>query len=128
MSFLAIGAAVGTAIQPWLGEWVTVTIATAIVQGMKTQLNPDEMKQVLKRATNVAEEKQPETNGLFFRCQRDGRNGVTQFLGKFFQTGEVLRELQKPLQDDGKPMVEVLVKAFEPVQQRDSKTLDGGLC
>lgn len=78
MSLIGI---VGTAIAPWLGEWVTVAIAGAIVKGIRNQFDPDEMKRVLKNATAAAEAAQSETGGLFFRCKKGGRNGVTKFLG-----------------------------------------------
>jgi hypothetical protein len=104
---------VGTAITPWLGEWATVAVAGAIVKGIRGQFDSSEMERVLKQAVTAAEEAQPETGGLFFRCHRDGRNGVKKFLEQFFQSGEVLKELQKPLQDSWKPDVDILVVAFE---------------
>jgi NACHT domain/HEAT repeats len=104
---------IGSAIAPWLGEWATVAVAGSIMKGVRGQFDSNEMERVLKRATAAAEAAQPETGGLFFRCDRDGRNGVKKFLEQFFQSGEVLKELQKPLQDSGKPDVNILVAAFE---------------
>jgi HEAT repeat protein len=109
MSLVGIGAAIA----PWLGEWATVAVAGAIVKGVRGQFDSNDMERVLKWATEAAEAAQPETGGLFFRCHRDGRNGVKKFLEQFFQSGEVLKELQRPLQDSGKPDVDILVAAFE---------------
>jgi hypothetical protein len=106
-------AGIGAAIAPWLGEWATVAVAGAIMKGVRGQFDSNEMEQVLKRATAAAEAAQPKTGGLFFSCHRDGRNGVKKFLEQFFQSGEVLKELRKPLQDSGKPDVDILVAAFE---------------
>jgi HEAT repeat protein len=111
--YMSLVGIVGTAITPWLGEWATVAVAGAIVKGIRGQLDSSEMERVLKQAITAAEEAQPETGGLFFRCHRDGRNGVKKFLEQFFQSGEVLKELQKPLQDSWKPDVDILVVAFE---------------
>lgn len=94
----------------WLAEWGTVTVAGAILQGVQTQLQPDEMKQVLKSATQAAQQK---AHRLFYACPPDGRKGVKSFLEQFFQSGEIRAELQKPLQDRGKPSVDMLVAAFE---------------
>ena len=80
MSLIGIGTAIINEIAPWLGEWVTVSIAGSIVKGIRNQFDPDEMKKVLKTATAAAEAAQPETGGLFFRCQKGGRNGITKFL------------------------------------------------
>jgi NACHT domain len=117
MSLLGLGAVVGNAITPWLGEWVTVAIAGLIVKGIRNQFDPDEMKRVLKEATAAAEAGQPETGGLFFRCQKGGRNGVTKFLGEFFQSSEVLKELKKPLEECGKPDIDILVAALTQMAQ-----------
>jgi hypothetical protein len=106
-------AGIGAAIAPWLGEWATVTVAGAIMKGVRGQIDSNELERVLKRATEAAEVAPPETGGLFFCCHRDGRKGVKKFLEQFFQSGEVLKELQKPLQDSGKPDVDILVAAFE---------------
>jgi NACHT domain len=93
--------------------WATVAVAGAIVKGIRGQFDSSEMDQVLKQSIAAAEAAQPETGGLFFGCDRGGPNGVKKFLEQFFQSGEVLKELQKPLQDSGKPDVDILVAAFE---------------
>jgi HEAT repeat protein len=104
---------IGGVFAPWLGEWVTVTVAGAISKGVKNQFSSSEIEKALKQATVAAEAAQPETGGLFFRCHLDGRNGIHKFLERFFHSNEVLKELQKPLLDCGKPDVDILVAAFE---------------
>jgi hypothetical protein len=94
---------------PWLAEWVTVTIAGAVLQGVQTQIQPDEMQRALKAATQAA---QQQARALFDACPQGGPQGVRKFLEEFFQTIEVRTELQKPLQERGQPDVEVLVAAF----------------
>ena len=113
MDPFSVVAAIGTAIQPWVGEWATVAVATTVVKGMKGQFSPDDMTQILKRSTEAAEGSQSGGGGLFSGCDWQAPKGAKKFLGQFFQTGEVLKELQKPLQDAGQPSVEILVEAFE---------------
>jgi HEAT repeat protein len=76
-----------------------------------SRLNPDEMVVLLQQAEVAADTAQPELGGLFRRIDRDGATGYHKFL-KFFQSGEVLTELQKPLKDGGNPDVNILVEAF----------------
>jgi HEAT repeat protein len=80
----------------------------AILAEVKSRLNPDEMISILEKAEVAADATQPE---LFRRIDRNGANGYQKFL-KFFQSGEVLRELEKPLKDRGKPDVNILLEAF----------------
>lgn len=37
---LSTAIAIGTAAAPWLGEWVTVEIAGALLTGIRTTMNP----------------------------------------------------------------------------------------
>jgi HEAT repeat protein len=110
MSLIGI---VGTAIAPWLGEWAIVGVAGKLVEGAVKHFKPDDMTLLLRQAISAAEAAQPKTGALFDRCHYDGYKGVKQFLEQFFQSGEVLKELQKPLQDKGKPDLDILVVAFE---------------
>jgi hypothetical protein len=48
----------------------------------------------------------------------DGRNGIHKFLEQFFHSNEVLKELQKPLLDCGKPDVDILVAALFPLNEQ----------
>ncbi len=83
----------------------------AVVAEANSRLNPDEIVSILQQAEVVADTTQPKLGGLFRRIDRDGANGYQKFL-KFFESVEVKRELQKPLQDRGKPDVNILVVAF----------------
>jgi HEAT repeat protein len=104
---------IGTAIAPWLGEWATVAVAGAIIKGLQSQFDSSKIQQVLQEAILKAEREQPTTGGLFFKCHSDGPKGFKKFLEQFFQSGEVLEQLQKPLQSDCKPSLDILVLAFE---------------
>jgi predicted NACHT family NTPase len=92
------------------GKLVTTEVTKAAVVGIKSQLQPDKMALMLKEAIESAQAAQPETGGIFFRCQS---KAAKEFLEQFFKSSEVVKELQKPLQDDGKPDVAVLVEAFD---------------
>ena len=83
-------------------------VFNALWDEANTLLNPDEMVSALQQAEVAADAAQPELGGLFRRIDRDGANGERKFL-KFFQSGEVLKELQKP----EKPNVNILVEAFK---------------
>jgi predicted NACHT family NTPase len=109
-SFWIVDIMVGALIGVWAGEWVTVEVCKGLLGGIISQLRPDEMQQVLKQASIAAKQ---EAGSLFARCEASGLNGTQAFLRQFVQSGEVARELQKPLQDGGKPSVEILVGVFE---------------
>jgi hypothetical protein len=112
MSLVVLGTAIST-IAPWLGEWAIVGIAGKLGEGAVKRFKPDEMALLLKQAIATAEAAQPPTGALFDRCHYDGYKGVKKFLEQFFLSGEVLKELQKPLQDKGKPDLDILITAFK---------------
>jgi HEAT repeat protein len=101
-----------------LGKLAMTEAAKAAVAGVKNQLHPDKMELILKNAIESAETAQPETGGIFFRCQS---KVAKEFLEQFFKSTEVVTQLQKPLQDDGKPDVAVLVVAFDRSAQQHSE-------
>jgi HEAT repeat protein len=103
-------------VSAWLGEWATVAIAGKVLQGVGAKLNPDEVQRALNEATRTASDE----HKLFYRCAPDGRKGVARFLEDFFQ-GKGLVELQKPLNYQGEPDVDFLVKAFEQVASSHSE-------
>ena len=90
-----------------LGKLVMTEAAKAVVAGVKNQLHPDKMEQIIKKAIASAQATESEnspTSGLFHGFQPKAGQ---EFLEKFLRSGEVVKELQKPLQDDGKPDVYV---------------------
>jgi HEAT repeat protein len=94
------------------GKLVTTEVTKAAVAGIKRQLQPDEMAVVLQKSiesAKAAEAVHSPTSGLFYGFQPKAGQ---EFLEKFLRSSEVVKELQKPLQDDGKPDVEMLVAAF----------------
>jgi predicted NACHT family NTPase len=95
------------------GKLLMTEAAKAGLAGLKNHFQPDEMTRVLKKAIESAEAVQSTTGGLFSRCYVGGPQGTQKFLEAFFSEGEVLRELQKPLQDQGKPEIAILVAAFK---------------
>ena len=101
-----------------LGKLAMTEAAKAAVAGVKNQLHPDKMERILKNAIESAQAAQPEMGGIFFKCQP---KAAKEFLEKFFHSGEVLKQLQKPLQDDGKPDVDVLVEAFDRSAKQHSE-------
>ncbi len=46
-----------------------------LVEGVRNHFNPDEMGVLIKQAITTAEAAQPETGGLFWKCQKDGWKG-----------------------------------------------------
>jgi hypothetical protein len=103
------------------GKLVTTEVTKAAIAGVKSQLQPDKMALVLKQAIESAQAAQPETGGIFFRCQEKVGK---EFLEQFFKSTEVVNELKKPLQDDGKPDVAVLVEAFDRSAKQHSGMQD----
>jgi hypothetical protein len=97
-------------ISAWLGEGATVVIAGKSLEGIKQRLSANEWGRSLQQAIQDAQAKNEQ---LFFACEPSEWNGISKFLQAFFQSGEVLRELQKPLQELGKPSVEISCAAFE---------------
>nr|WP_310486828.1 HEAT repeat domain-containing protein [Chamaesiphon sp. VAR_69_metabat_338] len=90
-----------------------MTITEAFKTGLaeiNSRLNPDEMIVLLQQSEVAADRARGWE--LFARIDRDGANGDRKFL-KFFQSGLVQNELQKPFQNRGKPDVKILVEVFK---------------
>jgi hypothetical protein len=91
-----------TAAAAIVGKLLMSEAAKAVLAGVKNHLQPDKMAQVLKNAIESAQ-------------------AVKEFLEQFFKSTEVVTQLQKPLQDDGKPDVDVLLEAFDRSAQQHSE-------
>ena len=50
---------------------------------------------------------------LFYSAKPDGWNGFNKFLREYFDNSSVLEELQKPLINQGKPDIDILIGIFE---------------
>lgn len=109
------------AVLPWLGEWITVTIAQEILGKAASQLRKQDVDRAFKVAVSAAEEN---CKQLFWRCEPHDRR---KFLAAFFQ-GIVIDELQKPLQDKGLPDIEVLVSKFKQDAGQYGSVKDGTDC
>jgi hypothetical protein len=68
------------------GKLVTTEVTKAAIAGAKSQLQPDKMAVVLKQSIESAQATQPETSGLFFRCQS---KAARDFLEQFFKSDPV---------------------------------------
>ncbi|MBD1868977.1 hypothetical protein H6F95_17075 [Cyanobacteria bacterium FACHB-471] len=98
----------------WLGEWATLKVSETALTGISSKLNSSDLDKALKAATEAAQEQHRQ---LFFRCEPDF---IPKFLEHFFK-GSGLQELQKPLNNQGTPQVDFLVKAFrQAAAEKDS--------
>ncbi|EDX71801.1 hypothetical protein MC7420_6887 [Coleofasciculus chthonoplastes PCC 7420] len=70
-----------------------------LLTGVRSKLNPQDLDKALNAATKTALEQHKR---LFYRCPPDF---IGRFLTQFFK-GSGLAELQKPLNNQGTPVVE----------------------
>ena len=101
------------------GKLVTAEVTKAAITGIKHQFQPNELATILEQAiesAKIAEAAKSPTSGLLHGFQPKAGD---EFLQKFLQSREVFKELQQPLQDDGKPNVDILVAVFEAAAQAD---------
>ena len=103
---------------PWVGEWITTTLASSLLSGVGQKLNPKDVEKALKLANKDCEEL---SRKLFFSCQPSGLQGTNKFLESFFRDGVGLEELQKPLSHNQKPDVAVLLEAFQSRAKQHSE-------
>ena len=102
-------ASVLTAVGGAVAKVVKDEVTRAIVAGVKQQVNPGVVKKALVTATNEADKQVPE---LFYRCEKDGRNGIANFLKQYF-AGAAMPELRKPFDRQVQPDVACLKLGFE---------------
>ena len=93
------------------GKLITAEVTKAAITGIKHQFQPNELATIIEKAikaAKTAEAAKSPTSGLLYGFQPKAGD---EFLQKFLQSREVVKELQQPLQDDGKPNVDILVAA-----------------
>lgn len=101
----------------WVGEFATVEITKALLSGVSSKLNPNDIDSSVKAGVKEAYSQE---SRLFYQCQPDF---IPKFLNNFFKT-QGLTELQKPLLNKGKPDVAFLAAAFKEAAKSDSKMKD----
>ncbi|MBW4511558.1 MAG: HEAT repeat domain-containing protein [Scytonematopsis contorta HA4267-MV1] len=101
-----------TAITPWLGEWVIVKIAEAILGNLNTQIKPKELEKALKVCVATADRQVK----LFWRCEP---RFIPKLLEHLFQS--MAEELQRPFKSQGTLQVEYLVTIFQKVLEEHPK-------
>ncbi|MGK7925891.1 MAG: NACHT domain-containing NTPase, partial [Spirulina sp.] len=101
----------------WLAEFATVKIAETLLGGVTSKLKTNDLGKALKIATKEAQNREEQ---LFFRCSPDL---LPRFLEEFFKK-DAREELQKPLNNQGMPDVDVLVVAFQKSIESHGKLRD----
>ncbi|MEL6354838.1 MAG: histidine kinase, partial [Cyanobacteria bacterium J06627_28] len=100
-------------------------VGEALLKGIDQRLNPGELERYLGRAIAAANKEVPK---LFAPYQADGLKGFQRLLSRFLK-GRALAQLQKPLQEKGKPDEALLTKALvkDAEEHSELKALDSGL-
>ncbi|OKH57182.1 sister chromatid cohesion protein PDS5 [Scytonema sp. HK-05] len=91
-------------IAPWLGEWMTVKIAEAVLGGVNTQLKQQDLDKALKTCVAKADDQVK----LFWRCEP---RYIPKFLDSVFK--DAVEELQKPFKNQGTPQVDYFLEVFK---------------
>ena len=115
-----------------LASWAIPKIAdslwsTAWEKGSKSlnqSLNQTDIEKAIKageRAVKEWEKRLPPQQLLFYSAKQDGWNGVNKFLSQYFEHSAVLTELQKPLINQGKPDIDILLTIFQ--QEAEAKNI-----
>ncbi|MEM1169385.1 MAG: hypothetical protein AAGJ08_10015 [Cyanobacteria bacterium P01_H01_bin.35] len=74
-----------------------------------------------KKSIEAWEKQLPPQQLLFYSAKRDGWNGANNFLSQYFAHSAVLTELQKPLTNQGKPDIDILITIFQ--QEAEAKNI-----
>ncbi|MDJ0516829.1 MAG: HEAT repeat domain-containing protein [Trichodesmium sp. MO_231.B1] len=93
-------------------------------KSLTQSLNKTDLEKALKSGKKSIEawEKQLSPQQLlFYSAKRDGWNGVNNFLSQYFAHSAVLTELQKPLTNQGKPDIDILIAIFQ--QEAEAKNI-----
>jgi hypothetical protein len=95
---------------------VAKAAAPMILKALNSQLKPTEIEKALQAgliAAHTQEDKQPQGQNLFFKCDPDGPNSFDKLLCQFFEQPGVQEELQRPLKHEGMPQEAFLCKALK---------------
>ncbi len=98
----------------FLGGWALDVAKDKVGDAVDQRLSGDSIKEAIQQAVRVADGDVPE---LFAPYERQGLKGIDRFLNGAFRE-VAIAQLQKPLQDDGKPDDALLTQAF----LREAKT------
>ena len=97
-----------TTVATFFGGWALDVAKQKAGETLDHRLNPSAVERALKQAVSAAEKEVPE---LFVSYEKDGLRGVDRFLNNAFKE-TAIAELQKPLQNQGKPNDALLAKVF----------------
>ncbi len=110
-----------TMIGTFLSGWALDVAKQKAGATLDHRLNPSAVERALKQAVGTAEKEVPE---LFAPYEKDGLQGIDRFLNNAFKETAVT-ELQKPLQNQGKPDSALLTKVF--LREAESHSVLNGL-
>lgn len=97
-----------TTIATFFGSWALDGLKQKANETLDHRLNQSDVERALQKAVGAAEKEVPE---LFASYEKDGLQGIDRFLNNAFKETAVT-ELQKPLQNQGKPDSALLTKVF----------------
>ncbi len=97
-----------TTVATFFGGWALDLVKEKAGETLDHKLNSSTVERALKQAVSAAEKEVPE---LFSSYEKDGLRGIDRFLNNAFKE-TAIAELQKPLQNQGKPNDALLAKAF----------------
>ena len=100
----------------WAAELAKQKVGEALLKELGHTFNPSDLERYLAQAMTAAQDAEPQ---LFFTFDKDGPKGFPRFLSRLFK-GRALSQLQRPLQEQGKPDTELLVAAL--IQESEDHT------
>ncbi|MGD1806534.1 HEAT repeat domain-containing protein [Dapis sp. BLCC M126] len=93
-------------------------------KSLTQSLKKTDLEKALKsgeKSIEVWEKQLPPQQLLFYSAKKDGWNGANNFLSQYFEHSAVLTELQKPLNNQGKPDIDILITIFQ--QEAEAKNI-----
>ena len=111
---------VAATIGAFFGGWALEVAKDKVGDAVDQRLSGDSIKEAIQQAVSAADGEVPE---LFARYERQGLRGTERFLNGAFRE-VAIAQLQKPLQDDGKPDDALLAQVFLREAKSHSKLKD----